>query len=322
MEIGSRFSRSSVAEHALHTKLLSALWVFLIGGVALFAATQSFAADIVIVKSARMKIYNDAADGIEAACRCKTLTFDMGEGDNEYLLSRIKDVDPSAIIAVGAEAYNHLLKIIKNTPLIYSMTIAPELGPSLPHNVYGVSMTFPGDLYISVIQEMFAPQRSRLGILYSDETEHIVRDLKAAARNRGIESVVRKVGNGRDFLPALQFLHEAGVNMVLLTPDTSIFNNYTIDALVRFSAQHRIPFFGFSKRMVELGAVAGFYAEPYDIGLLTGELINSVLINGNRGVHQVVNWKPKILINPATLKQFDLHIAETFKRKVEEVRAR
>ncbi len=60
-------------------------------------------------------------------------------------------------------------------------------------------------------------------------------------------------------------------------------NPETIESMLLFSFRNRVPLFTFSKKYVEMGALAALTVNPFDLGVQTGEIAHKILKSDARG---------------------------------------
>lgn len=103
------------------------------------------------------------------------------------------------------------------------------------------------------------PSNSRLLLLYSKTSRHLLDLYRQHAATLGVEIVEGEVNSEADGLKIIK--ENTSIDAILAIPDQSIYNRYTIPVLLRTSYAFNIPMLGFSPRMVELGFLATTYAE-------------------------------------------------------------
>lgn len=62
-----------------------------------------------------------------------------------------------------------------------------------------------------------------------------------------------------------------------MLPDTSVISSETIEFLILFSIENRIPVFTFSEKFVEMGALISLNIDAYDLGKQAGEMAKEIL---------------------------------------------
>ena len=299
----------------IHTFLLAALaLVFL-----LCSAARLSAAELVVVKSSVIKPYSEALEGFKSTCMCTVTELNLpetGEGDIREQISRTK---PDGVLAIGMDA----LKIVSKTnnlPIFYTMIT--EYGYEVPLNLKkfsGVSMDILPETYLRYMAGLF-PAAKRIGIVYSKQnTSKLVKDATAISRSFGLEIVAREV-SGPGEVPAVIESLKGQIDIFWMLPDTMAVTPQTIDAILLFSFQHKVPVFSFSGKYVKMGALASLSADPFRLGARTGELVAKKLNDGRyENPEHMHPTKVILTINKKVAEKFGLQQNSEIFRKADEV---
>lgn len=258
----------------------------------LFAAPlPALASDVLIIKDADIKPYQDVIQGFQKTCNCSVREMDLSDLE---ALERALKAKPAAVVALGTQALRRT-RTIRNVPLIYTMAMPSESAEATGKNVSGVSMDIAPADCLTTMAGLF-PDAKRIGVLFDpDQTGPYVEEASLAARKNGISLVLKAVGDSRK-APAL--LNELGgkIEVLWMLPDATILNSETIDAMLLFSFQHNVPIFSFSKRYVQMGAVAALTIDAQTIGKQAGELVRRLLQDGN-GPLRAYAATPRLIVN-------------------------
>ena len=105
-------------------------------------------------------------------------------------------------------------------------------------------------------------------------------------------------------MTALEDLHDR-IDVLWMAPDPTIASDEAVDYLLRFSIQHTVPLFTFSKKYVEMGAIASLDMNPYDMGAQAGEIVNKIAEGGASRV-RVYARTARLSINAKAAKKMGL----------------
>jgi len=109
------------------------------------------------------------------------------------------------------------------------------------------------------------PATRRVALVYSDASRPLVDAIEAAARGTGMAIEAARVNEEQPLYNALRSV--LSDDSVLLTvPDTSIYNNFTIQNVLLTAYRERTPVIGFSPAYVRAGAVVAVYSTPEQVG--------------------------------------------------------
>jgi putative ABC transport system substrate-binding protein len=232
-------------------------------------SAESF--EVLVVKNADLKPYEDVLRGVRDACGCRVreVTLSGEEGSEKILQTRA-----DAIVVIGTTVFKKA-KAIRHLPLIFTMVMPSEAEQSLQPNISGVSMDLSPASYLGAIKEVF-PKAKRIGLLYDPrQTGPFVEEAANAARSANVTLLTRTVSDTPK-IPALLEEMRKAVDVFWMIPDTTVVTTESVEYFLRFSFQHNLPIFSFSKKYVEMGAVAALDIDPYDMGTQAGEIVKQL----------------------------------------------
>jgi len=110
------------------------------------------------------------------------------------------------------------------------------------------------------------------------------------------------------------------IDLFWMTPDVKVVNDETARSMMLFSFANRVPVFTFSKKYVEMGAVAGIQVIPHDMGRQAGEMARRVFReNQGDGTIRVQARKTVLIINRKVARKLGLKIHDDILRMAEDV---
>ncbi|MBI4690900.1 MAG: ABC transporter substrate-binding protein [Nitrospirae bacterium] len=230
---------------------------------------------VVVVKSAEIKPFNDVIEGFRRTCDCTVKELSLERHNHNGMAGKILRMNPDAILTIGTDALKHV-KEIKDLPIVYTMV--PHLPDSISENenLSGVDMNISPTSYINAIISVF-PHTKRVGIIYDPRNSGaFVTEALQAAGSIGIDLILKKAAVSSDVFSRIDGMKDK-IDVFLMLPNTTVVNSETINHILLFSFQNRIPVFTFSKKYVEMGAVAALGIDAFDLGLQTGEVMRKLL---------------------------------------------
>jgi putative tryptophan/tyrosine transport system substrate-binding protein len=298
-----------------HTFSIAALAVaFLLCNTAFLSA-----AELVVVKSSGIKPYNDALEGFKSTCMCAVTELNLPEIGKENIQEKIARIKPAGVLVIGMDALKSV-STMKDPPIFYTMVT--EYGSGFPvnmKNTSGFSMDILPETYLRNMADFF-PAAKRIGIIYSRQnTGKLVKDATAISRSVGLEIVAREV-SGPGEVPAVIESLKGRIDIVWMLPDTLVLTPQTVDAMLLFSFQNKVPVFSFSGKYVKMGALASLSADPFRLGARTGELVVKKLNGGSYENPEHLHPSKVILtINKKIAEKFGLPQNSEIFRKADEV---
>jgi len=233
-------------------------------------APSSEALEVTILKGSDINPYNEAVEGFKTACDCNTNEFVLSEMEKGNITKSLLESKPDMILAVGVDALKQV-KEIKNLPVVYTMVPDSSLLNEGSENISGVVMSFQPERYLSTMVNMF-PDARRIGVVYNPEnTETYVKEALQEAHSQGVELIAEKASRPGQ-VPAIIDGMKDRIDLLWMLPDATVINSATINYILLFSFQNKVPIVTFSKKYVEMGAIASLNILPFDLGAQAGEI--------------------------------------------------
>jgi putative ABC transport system substrate-binding protein len=232
--------------------------------------------------------------------------------------AELLDTNPDGVLAIGIEALSQVRRI-RDLPVVYAMI--PNFQPSglYGKNVSGVNMYIPPEKYLSAMLELF-PWAKRIGLVYDPKNmEPFVQEAAHAAQSRGIELVMKKASRPSDTPPLIEGMKDK-IDVFWMLPDMTVVNQEEVKFLLLFSFQNRVPVFTFSKKYVEMGAVAGLNMRPYDMGVQAGEIMKRLLAEKDaKSPVRMDARKTVLMINSKVARKMGIRIRDEISKRAEDV---
>jgi putative ABC transport system substrate-binding protein len=282
---------------------------------AFWAAVPAYGADqcrVVVVRSAHLQPHLEVVRGIKQASNCsvREITLRDAEGTEKILAK-----SPDIVITVGTSGLKKL-KEITTLPLIYAMAVPSEALSCQAANISGVSMDLSPASHLAAMRNFF-PEKKRIGVVYDPRnTGAFIEDALKVARAAGLELISQQIHDPSKLSAALSALQNR-IDIFWMLPDPTVVTAENVDLLLRFSFQETVPIFTFSRKYVEMGAVASMDVDPYDIGVQVGEMANRVKA-GSGSIREYART-PRITVNRNIAGKMGFKITEEMVRKVRRI---
>jgi putative ABC transport system substrate-binding protein len=241
----------------------------------IFFGTPVFAHEILVLQSFKAGPFDEALRGFKAVCRSETRTVVVSDGEKFDIGRTVREEKPGLILAIGAGALKQAIKI-RNTPIIYLMVLNPEKMIRGRENVTGVHMIFPPEKHLDLMEKLNLP-RLKIGILYDpDHSENLMKRISQSAASRGIEIVAREVRKPKEVPDVLERM-KGSFNILWMLPDPSVVTPDTVEYMLLFTQQFRVPIVTFASKYLEMGAMISIEIDSFDLGKQGGEIANRIL---------------------------------------------
>lgn len=192
---------------------------------------------------------------------------------------------PALVVTLGNRTA-HALTVTLSAPVLHAAIPAaayPALQASTEPALHpaGHSALFldqPAARQVAAIR-LALPQLQRLGVLIRHGAEEAHEPLHGAAQAAGIELVELEVPAQELLIPRVeQLLRHA--DALLVTPDATLYNRYTVQKVLLAAYRQRKPVIGLSAAYVDAGALLAIHADPTAIGHDLGDAIAHFLEHG------------------------------------------
>jgi putative ABC transport system substrate-binding protein len=286
-------------------KLLLTL-LFLIFSQNLVSAEQ----EIAVVQAIRVKPYEEAMKGFRSVYSKKIKTFIVPEFEQSDIVDKIQKIQPDIVLAIGPNALRQISRIT-DIPVIYIMVLNPPSGISRCDNITGVSMNIPGEKQVNILMKAL-PDIKRIGVLYDpDKTGHLVKNAKKMADHAGVELIARKTRNAKE-IPSLLKQMRGKIDLFWMLPDITLITPETVEFLLIFSLENRIPILAFSEKYVGLGALMSIGIDAFDIGSQAGEMAEKILSGKDvKDIEPVCARRTVVSISLKIARKLGIKIDET-----------
>lgn len=249
------------------------------------------AADIFVVQSAKIPVYNAALNGLESvilrdipsrgrkSIQPHTITtFSLSEESRpQGLKMKIIRQNPDAIIAIGSSSLS-LVRSITEIPIIYILVPEPEQLVETQDNVTGVRMNLSAGQQLAPLIRLI-PEVKSIGLLYDPgNTGDLVNEAEEFARQRNIDFVARSVKTSKEVAAKLAGLKDR-IDAFWMVPDRTVITSETLEQIFLFSLENRIPVLTFAEKYLKLGAVLSVSFDSESAGIQAGELTLAILKN-------------------------------------------
>lgn len=204
-----------------------------------------------------------------------------GDENFEQLVNDIGEFDPRIILTVGSFATEVISKRIKNKPIIFSAVLNPETSgfvQSLNNpggKLTGSSLDIPPDIQFKYFKQVIKGLKS-IGVLYTDETANLIPPAKTLAQEAGLILHTVKINSEKEIPGALDSLNKI-VDGLWSVADFNIYSTRSTRFILLNTLRNGKPFMGFSKNLVESGALFALDYDYKDIGRQAGRIANEVI---------------------------------------------
>lgn len=290
--------------------LFAVVWAALLALGAFADAAETCRA--VVVRSAQLQPHLEVVRGFKDASECsvREVTLRDNEGPEKVLAK-----SPDIVITVGTSGLMKL-KAISTLPLVYAMAVPAEALRCQSPNISGVSMDLSPATHLAAMRQLF-PGKKRIGVIYDPrQTGAFFEEAVKAARAAGLELISQQV-DAPSRVPSVLATMKDRIDIFWMLPDSTVVTDENVELLLGYSFREAVPIFTFSRKYVDMGAVASLDLDPYDIGVQIGELANRVRA-GSGPVREYAR-APRLTLNRNVAEKMGFAITEEIIRKVKRI---
>lgn len=226
-------------------------------------------------------------------------------------------------IALGPAAFQDALRTMVSGPLL-SLFVSQrtfeeivDINPRHPQTSAIFAETSPA-VQMKLIRRLYG-RKVLVGVMLTESDEKHASALRAAADAAGVELELQYVGPDEPVLRTMVRLNSSQI--ILAMPDRKIYNAETMKEILEAGYRRNQPLIGFSRSMVDAGAIAGTYASIDDTIAHAYALIEKMWSHKAASVTSPLYWR--VAINDFVARSFSLPVldaARTFASQAPEIR--
>lgn len=197
------------------------------------------------------------------------------------LKSQCRQNGTDIILTIGTSATKFAKDNFSDIPIVFSGVLYPALSgfiesPDHPGgNLTGASLDIPIDVQFSYFKQI-VPNLKRIGVLYTESTAPLIPSAKVVAQQLGLTLVPRLIKEQKELPQALDSLAEVTQGLWSVA-DPILFDPQSTRYILKTTLRKMVPFMGFSRHVVESGALFALDFDYKAIGIQAGQIINKLI---------------------------------------------
>jgi ABC-type uncharacterized transport system substrate-binding protein len=228
----------------------------------------------------------------------RTISFDIKKFElpveSGSTLSNLLRKRFDLIITIGTDAARATRFTAGKAPVLNIMTTKDAFD-----SIWGQRK--PADRQLKFIN-LVLPHNKNCGVLLGNRSSHLSTDLNLAASGTRLELNIVDISVSRKPIDAIRDIIEDN-DVILVLPGTDGFTPNVAKWLLYMAYQREIPVIGFSKALVDAGALGAVHTTPEQIGRQAAEIVFRAAINSSGKTD-----KPWRLPSPQYPRYFDVSI--------------
>ncbi len=240
-----------------------------------------------IVVSDHFGPYITAANAIEKhlAVKCPDAfvsKFFLDQGRDSGF--RLNTGSPDIIFTVGTKASMTAHNMFPGILSIFSMVLDPPPVLLDKSNRYGVALDIPCREVLKFLL-MLVPQVTRIGVLYTEESENMLDRMAGEIASSGLQLVQILVNSPEHIQERLEEVFRFS-DALIAVPDMNIYNSIVAPRIIFEAIRQGKPFVGLSKNFTLSGALFSLDCDYNDIGIQAADLGLEIL-SGHKPVQKI-----------------------------------
>ncbi len=202
-----------------------------------------------------------------------------------WAIDSVRAVKPDLILTAGTSATEFAQKNFKDIPIVFSSVMYPIVSGFVESfnrpggNITGASLSIPPKTQFDYFK-MIVPKLKAIGVLYTSNTESLIPQAKQVAKSLNLELVAIRVSNDKELPAAFDSLART-VQGIWSVADPNLFSPQSTKFILINALRRGIPLMGFSRNVVESGALFALDFDYKAVGRQAGEIASQIL----RGAH-------------------------------------
>lgn len=211
----------------------------------------------------------------------------QSEWTDQSYIDSVRKLNPDVILTVGSAATRFAQKNFSNTPIVFSAVMYPAISGFVEtlarpgRNITGASLDIPADIQFRYFRKII-PDLSRIGVMYTNNTASLIPPSMVVAEQMGIHLVPIKIEDVKEIPRALDSLART-VDGIWSVADPNLFSPQSTKYILLNCLRKGLPFMGFSRYVVESGALFALDFDYKAIGRQAGELVDRVISGDDPG---------------------------------------
>lgn len=265
------------------------LWTFLLVATAIFLSGEiTFSQTIVIVSTDSLKATRRTISGAKSIVKAEyadaKIVPILIRTDAEHFsaqIDTIRSLDPDVLLTVSSAATRLAAENLGDLPIVFSSVLYPAISgfvdrPNRPgKGITGASLDIPVDIQFRYFRQII-PTMKRIGVLYTSNTATLIPPSTVVAAEMGLELVAIEVASPKSLRVAIDSM-AISVDGIWSVADPNLFDPQSTKYILMQSMRRGVPFMGFSRHVVESGALFALDFDYKAIGRQAGQAVCEIL---------------------------------------------
>ena len=252
------------------------------------ARSAAAGTNIVILKSDNLTSTKRSLHGIKKVINRKHTDIDYSEylvnespGRDLLMIDSVRAQEPSLIVTLGTSATKLAQENFTDIPIVFSSVMYPALSGFVEslaqpgRNITGASLNIPVDVQFRTFHDI-VPNLKNIGVLYSKHTARLIKPAQAIAAKMGMTLTAVLISESKELPGALDSLAST-MDGIWSVADPELFTPQSTRYILLNTLRKGVPFMGFSRHVVESGALFALDFDYKAVGQQAGAIASRVI---------------------------------------------
>jgi putative ABC transport system substrate-binding protein len=252
--------------------------VLKLSSVILILFVQASYADVAIVKTPGVSVFDEARNGFSSICfeTSKEFTLQDDLSNHSEITSEIKAGNYQLILALGARAAEYAKNTFTALPVVFCLVVTPQTNALKADNVTGISLDVRVKEQFSILKSI-NKKIKRLGVIYTQPAnDSLIASARTTAGPLNLDLVTARIANGQEIQRAMGEIVDK-IDALWIPPDPSLNSEEVIRYIGQTSLTKQIPCVGPNERYVRSGAIFSMTIDSVEAGRMAGDLANKIV---------------------------------------------
>ena len=223
------------------------------------------------------KTIEAANPGIEL----RTFMIGQSPAGDQAVADSVRSCNPRLVLTIGSTATGIAQHHLPQVPIVFAGVMYPVLSGFVQTiqepggHITGASLDIPNEVQFRYFKKII-PGIERIGVLYTANTASLIAPARAVARGMGLELHAIEIRDSREIPQVFDSL-ALTVQGVWSVADPVLFDPQATRYILLNTLRKNLPFMGFSRYVVESGALFALDFDYKAVGIQAGQIANRVL---------------------------------------------
>lgn len=205
----------------------------------------------------------------------------VGAQSGTAVVDSIQKAKPDIIVTVGTSATILAKAHFPKIPIVFAAVLYPDMSGFVKTlgkpggNITGASLNIPLETQFTYFKKI-VPNLKRVGVLYTPATKRLIEEARTVAGGMGLTLVAIPITENKELPVALDSIMNSCQGFWSIA-DPELYNPKSTKFILMTTLRKGLPVMGFSRNVVESGALFALDFDYKAVGKQAGAIVDSIL---------------------------------------------